>query len=114
MDFQLLTQRLKNDLDDIKLQNKSILKRAQHSIGLCRDSLSTLKKEVQSEGFKSIQDEIYFFKVIKKLGKKSFVDGFTTNPTLMRKSGAKNYKKMSIFLLLSVMIFSINLFSNVC
>ena len=39
------------------------------------------------------------FKVIKKLGKKSFVDGFTTNPTLMRKSGAKNYKKYSLKLL---------------
>ena len=39
------------------------------------------------------------FKVIKKLGKKSFVDGFTTNPTLMRKSGAKNYKKYSLELL---------------
>ena len=39
------------------------------------------------------------FKVIKKLSKKSFVNGFTTNPTLMRKSGAKNYKKYSLTLL---------------
>ena len=39
------------------------------------------------------------FKVIKKLSKKSFVNGFTTNPTLMRKSGAKNYKKYSLELL---------------
>ena len=39
------------------------------------------------------------FKVIKKLSKKSFVNGFTTNPTLMRKSGAKNYKKYSLKLL---------------
>ena len=39
------------------------------------------------------------FKVIKKLGKKSLVDGFTTNPSLMRKSGAKNYKEYSLKLL---------------
>tara|TARA_B100000029_G_scaffold362670_1_gene355688 strand:+ start:592 stop:1290 length:699 start_codon:yes stop_codon:yes gene_type:complete len=39
------------------------------------------------------------FEVIKKLSKKSFVRGFTTNPTLMRKSGAKNYKKYSLGLL---------------
>ena len=39
------------------------------------------------------------FKVIKKLSKKSFVNGFTTNPTLMHKSGAKNYKKYSLELL---------------
>lgn len=67
MDFQLLTQRLKKELDDIKLQNESILERAHRSIGLCRDSLSTLKKEVLSQGFKSIQDEIHFFKVTKQV-----------------------------------------------
>ena len=39
------------------------------------------------------------FKVIKKLGKNSIVNGFTTNPSLMRISGAKNYKKYSLKLL---------------
>ena len=39
------------------------------------------------------------FKVIKKLGKNSIVNGFTTNPSLMRISGAKNYKKYSLRLL---------------
>ena len=39
------------------------------------------------------------FKVIRKLSKKNYVSGFTTNPTLMRQSGAKNYKKYSIKLL---------------
>jgi len=38
-------------------------------------------------------------KVIKKFGKKNFVNGFTTNPSLMRKSGAKDYKKYSLKLL---------------
>ena len=34
-------------------------------------------------------------KIIKKFNKNSLVSGFTTNPTLMRSSGAKNYKTYS-------------------
>ena len=34
-------------------------------------------------------------KVIKKLNKNPLVSGFTTNPSLMRFSGAKNYKNYS-------------------
>ena len=34
-------------------------------------------------------------KVIKKLNKNPLVSGFTTNPSLMRLSGAKNYKSYS-------------------
>ena len=30
--------------------------------------------------------------IIKKLNNNSLVDGFTTNPSLMRSTGAKNYK----------------------
>ena len=33
-------------------------------------------------------------KTIKFLNNKSIVDGFTTNPSLMRVAGAKNYKKI--------------------
>ena len=33
--------------------------------------------------------------LIKKFNKKSIVKGFTTNPSLMRKAGAKNYKTYS-------------------
>ena len=33
--------------------------------------------------------------LIKKFNKKSFIEGFTTNPSLMRKAGAKNYKNYS-------------------
>ena len=36
---------------------------------------------------------------IKKFNKKSIVDGFTTNPSLMRKAGAKSYEKFSKLLL---------------
>jgi len=38
-------------------------------------------------------------KTIKEFNKKSIVDGFTTNPSLMRKAGAKNYEKYSKLLL---------------
>ena len=39
------------------------------------------------------------FKTIKKFYKNSLVSGFTTNPSLMRLSGAKNYKNYSLKLL---------------
>ena len=38
-------------------------------------------------------------KTIRKLNKNPIVDGFTTNPSLMKLSGAKNYKKYSLKLL---------------
>ena len=38
-------------------------------------------------------------KVIKQLNKNPLVSGFTTNPSLMRKSGAKNYKDYSLKIL---------------
>ena len=34
-------------------------------------------------------------KAINKFNKKSIVNGFTTNPSLMRKAGAKSYEKYS-------------------
>ena len=36
--------------------------------------------------------DIADIKNIRKFNKKTIVKGFTTNPTLMRKAGAKNYK----------------------
>ena len=39
------------------------------------------------------------FKIIKKFASNPLVDGFTTNPSLMRISGAKNYKNYSLKLL---------------
>ena len=36
--------------------------------------------------------DIADFKIIKKFNKKTIVKGFTTNPSLMRKAGAKNYQ----------------------
>tara|TARA_B100001057_G_scaffold480304_1_gene553009 strand:+ start:224 stop:919 length:696 start_codon:yes stop_codon:yes gene_type:complete len=39
--------------------------------------------------------DIADIKQIKKFNKKSIVKGFTTNPSLMRKAGAKNYERYS-------------------
>ena len=39
--------------------------------------------------------DIADLKLIKKFNKKKIVKGFTTNPSLMRKAGAKDYKKYS-------------------
>ena len=39
------------------------------------------------------------YKIIKKFSKNNLVKGFTTNPSLMRNAGAKNYKKYSLKLL---------------
>ena len=55
-------------------------------------------------------------KTIKEFNKKSIVNGFTTNPSLMRKAGAKSYEKYSKILLkickkkpISLEVFSDNL-----
>ena len=43
--------------------------------------------------------DIADYKTIKFFNGKSFVDGFTTNPSLMRLAGAKNYKNYSLKIL---------------
>ena len=43
--------------------------------------------------------DIADFKTIKFFNKKSIVDGFTTNPSLMRLAGAENYKNYSLKIL---------------
>ncbi len=43
--------------------------------------------------------DIADYKTIKFYNKKSLVDGFTTNPSLMRLAGAKNYKEYSLKIL---------------
>ena len=39
------------------------------------------------------------YKTVKYFSNKSMVDGFTTNPSLMRLSGARNYKDYSLKIL---------------
>ena len=43
--------------------------------------------------------DIAELKTIKKFNKKKIVKGFTTNPSLMRLAGAKNYKNYSLKIL---------------
>ena len=43
--------------------------------------------------------DIADYKIIKFFNNKTFVDGFTTNPSLMRLAGAKNYKQYSLKIL---------------
>ena len=43
--------------------------------------------------------DIADYKTIKFFNNKTFVDGFTTNPSLMRLAGAKNYKQYSLKIL---------------
>ena len=43
--------------------------------------------------------DIADYNSIKFYNKKSLVDGFTTNPSLMRLAGAKNYKDYSLKIL---------------
>ena len=43
--------------------------------------------------------DIADYKIIKIFNRKSLVDGFTTNPSLMRLAGAKNYKDYSLKIL---------------
>ncbi len=43
--------------------------------------------------------DIADFKIIKYFNNKTLVDGFTTNPSLMRLAGAKNYKNYSLKIL---------------
>lgn len=67
MNSQLLSKKLLKDLDEIKTQNGNILEQAHHSIKVCRKLLSAYKKEVTETKFKTIQEEINFFKKTKQL-----------------------------------------------
>lgn len=67
MDLQLQSEILLEQLNEIKLQNEDILNRAYRSIQVCRNLLSTFKKEIFINGFTSIQEEINFFKHIKQV-----------------------------------------------
>jgi hypothetical protein len=67
MDFELLNKNILEELDAIKYNSKSIIERSNQSIILCRNLLNTFKKEVVKSGFKSVNEEIVFFKTIKQV-----------------------------------------------
>lgn len=67
MDSELLSYKLLEELKEIKLHSKNILEQSYRSIEVCRNLLSTLKREVIAKGFDSIEAEIVFFKKIKQV-----------------------------------------------
>ncbi|MDO7173199.1 RteC domain-containing protein [Mariniflexile sp. AS56] len=54
-------------MDDIKFDTQGNIERANQSIIICRNLLNTFKKEIIKQGFKSINEEIHFFKNIKQI-----------------------------------------------
>lgn len=67
MNLQVLSKKLLKDLDEIENQNKNILKRTHQSIQVSRNLLCTFKKEILKKGFKTVKDEIVFFKKTKQI-----------------------------------------------
>lgn len=67
MNFELLNKNLLDELDAIKYNSKSIIQRSNQTIILCRNLLNTYKKEVIKSGFKSVNEEITFFKTLKQV-----------------------------------------------
>ena len=67
MELKSLSEGFTEELDEIKLQYKDILERAYRSIEVCRNLLSSFKKEILKDGFESVQEEIHFFKVTKQI-----------------------------------------------
>ncbi|QIE59309.1 hypothetical protein G5B37_06945 [Rasiella rasia] len=67
MDSQLLSKKLLEDLDEIRVQNENILDCAVRSIKACRKLLSFYKNEILNKEFKSIKEEIKFFKETKQV-----------------------------------------------
>ncbi|MDF0716737.1 RteC domain-containing protein, partial [Muricauda sp. 334s03] len=67
MNSQLQSKKLLKDLDEFKIQNGNILEQAYLSIKACRKLLSSYKKEIIETKFRTIQDEINFFKKIKQV-----------------------------------------------
>ncbi|MCM4172337.1 hypothetical protein DHD32_12655 [Arenibacter sp. TNZ] len=67
MNSQILSTKLLKDLDEIKSQNENILEWAWRSIKACRNLLTTYKKEILNKEFKTIKEEIQFFKETKQI-----------------------------------------------
>ncbi|WP_416441666.1 RteC domain-containing protein [Leeuwenhoekiella sp. A16] len=67
MDLQLQTEILLEQLNEIKLKNNNILNRAFRSIEVCRNLLSSFKREIIENDFDSLEQEIDFFKNIKQV-----------------------------------------------
>ena len=67
MELKSLSEGFTEELDEIKLQYKDIIERAYRSVEVCRNLLSSFKKEILKDGFESVQEEIHFFKITKQI-----------------------------------------------
>ncbi|MCB0743439.1 MAG: RteC domain-containing protein [Ignavibacteriae bacterium] len=67
MNTQLLSKKLLEELDEIKVQNDNTLERAWRSIKACRKLLTTYKNEIINKDFKTAKEEIQFFKLTKQI-----------------------------------------------
>ena len=73
MELHLLAQNLERQLRDIKRNSTTIIQRANRSIVVCTELLDKFKKEIILKGFKSVVDEIFFFKHTKQIPLKELV-----------------------------------------
>ncbi len=67
MDFKLRNNSLLKELDELKYNSRGIIERSNKSIIICRNLLNLFKKEILKSGFKSIEEEIEFFKTTKQI-----------------------------------------------
>nr|WP_298922821.1 RteC domain-containing protein [uncultured Allomuricauda sp.] len=67
MDLESLGENLLVELDGIRLENLPILELSYRSIELSRNLLTVFKRNILANDFKSIDDEIDFFKKIKQV-----------------------------------------------
>ncbi|WP_066223756.1 RteC domain-containing protein [Formosa haliotis] len=63
--YQHVVEGFKIKLEELNYSNITSLGTANQGILLCNDALYHLKKKVERHGFKSVDEEIYFFKQIK-------------------------------------------------
>lgn len=73
MKLHLITQNLEQQLLEIKKKSKTMIQRSNRSIEVCTKLLGEFKKEIVSNGFESVSDEIHFFKYIKQIPLKQLI-----------------------------------------
>lgn len=67
MELHLRAENLENQLLEIKENSETMMERSNRSIIVCTKLLGEFKKEIINNGFKSISEEIYFFKYTKQI-----------------------------------------------
>lgn len=73
MKLHLIAQNLEQQLLEIKENSKTMMQRSNRSIIACTKLLGEFKKEIITNGFKSVSEEIYFFKHTKQIPLKQLI-----------------------------------------